>query len=186
MRRHFPLVDDEFLFQRRTVPVTQYGARYEEQRPGYNHGGHQHLDGVVPVVFGHHSVGVRAAVIAREYTEPLVGRFPRLLRPQAQTVRCRRQSVHQRVVYRRRLQLRYHGRRRRRDLSGATAVPVQFSCLGLIDVFDRGDVLRSHVTVLQGEHSAVDERRVTAAFGVHQEPDDRARPFQQLGTHFIL
>jgi len=56
----------------------------------------------------------------------------------------------------------------------------------LIDGVEHEDVLQVYVAVPMGERAAVNERRITAAFGVHQEPDRGARPFQRLGRHMVL
>jgi len=65
-------------------------------------------------------------------------------------------------------------------------VPVKFLDHRLVDVIELEDVLQTYVAVPMGERAAVNERRVTAAFGVHQEPDRRARPFQRLRRHVVL
>lgn len=124
---------------------------------------------MVPVVFGYHPVRVRATVVTREHFQFGPFRY------------CEHGLCLGVGGYSCQQQRRFCHRRHR-----TVTVPVQFPGLWLVDVVELSDVVRTHVTVFQGERRAVDERWVSAPFGVHQESYRCARPFQRLGSYVVL
>lgn len=172
-------VDHEFFLQRRTVPIAEHRARHDEQRPRYDHCGYQGLDRVMPIVLGHHPVGVRLAVVAREH---FVGALLQLLLSARQVYRRRRRHCIASRVSR-----HQSGRVEHRERRTRLTVPVQLDGHRLAGGLKRRvKFRRTVVTVFSSEHGTVDEWRITAALGVHQETNQRTRPFQRFGRQIVL